>query len=61
MTDTEKLEKIARIVAIQMDNQNDEEGDKYLSDSDLAMEAIENVLYDIKGTGVVRQYENAGA
>ena len=60
MTDTEKLEKIARIVAIQADNMNDDDGDKYLSQSDYAMEAIENVLNDIR-LGALRQFEDAGA
>lgn len=61
MTDTEKLEKIARIVSIQTDNANDEEeGDRHLADPVLAMEAIENVLCDISN-GALRQYEEAGA
>ena len=61
MTDTEKLEKIARIVAIHTDNMNDEEeGERHLADPVLAMEAIENVLYDTSN-GALRQYEDAGA
>lgn len=59
MTDTEKLEKIHRIVAIQTDN-NDDDGDKYLGDAYLAMEAIELVLNG-QTSGALRQYEDAGA
>lgn len=61
MTDTEKLEKIARIVQIQTDNQNDDDnGNPYLADVYLAMEAIENILNDIE-QGALRQYIEAGA
>lgn len=61
MTDTEKLAKIARIVIIQTDNNNDEDnGDRHLADPVLAMEAIENVLCDISN-GALRRYEEAGA
>ena len=60
MTDSEKLEKISRIVAIQTDNNNDDEGDKYLSQSDYAMEAIEAVLGGYE-TSILRQFEDAGA
>jgi hypothetical protein len=60
MNDTEKIEKIARIVAIQIDNQNDEEGDRHLADAFLAMEAIELVIKDCTN-GALRQYEDAGA
>ena len=60
MTDTEKLEKIARIVAIQTDNQNDDEGDRHLADVYMAMEAIELVLNG-ETSGALRQYEDAGA
>lgn len=60
MTDTEKLEKIARIVAIQTSNQNDEEGNRHLADAYVAMEAIELVI-DGQTNGALRQYEDAGA
>lgn len=60
LSDTEKVEKIARIVAIQADNQNDEEGDRNLADAYMATEAIELVISG--GTsGALRQYEEAGA
>jgi hypothetical protein len=60
LTDTEKIAKIARIVAIQTDNQNDEDGDRYLADAYLAMEAIELVISG-QASGALRQYEEAGA
>jgi hypothetical protein len=60
MTDTEKLEKIARIVAIQTDNNNADDGDKYLSQAEYAMEAIEAVLGGY-ANGLLSQYEEAGA
>ena len=60
MTDTEKLAKIARIIAIQTEHNNDDDGDKYLSQYEYAVEAIEAVIggYD---NGLLRQYEEAGA
>lgn len=43
MTDAEKLALINRIVNVQIDN-NDDDGDKYLGNTDYAMEAITAVL-----------------
>lgn len=60
MTDTEKLAKIARIIAIQTEHNNDDDGDKYLSQYEYAMEAIEAVIGDY-ANGMLRQYEEAGA
>ena len=60
MTDSEKLEKIARIVAIQLDNRNADDGDRHLADAYLAMEAVELVIKDCTN-GALRQYEDAGA
>ena len=57
-TDAKKLEVIAYIVDAQTQAQNDEDGDKYLADAYLAMEAIECVL---NGTtsGALRMYLEA--
>lgn len=60
MTDTEKLAKIARIIAIQTDNQNGDDGDRNLADAYIAMEAIELVIAG-QTNGALRQYEEAGA
>ena len=59
MTDSEKLAQIASIVRLQTDAQNDEDGDKYLADAFLAMEAIECVLTGTT-SGALRQYTEAG-
>lgn len=60
-TDAEKLEIISSIVDTQTRNQNDEDGDKYLSDVYLAMEAIEAVLADTdpQQNGTLRQFMQA--
>jgi hypothetical protein len=60
-TDAKKLETITLIVDTQTRNQNDEDGDKYLSDAYLAMEAIEAVLADTDPgqNGALRQYLEA--
>lgn len=60
MTDTEKLEQIARITAIHEDNAADDDGDKYLSQSGYAMEAISAVLNDIDSP-ILGQFIAAGA
>ena len=60
LTDSEKLAKIERIVTIWTLNTNDEDGDKYLSDAVLAMEAVESVL-EGTATGSLRDFEQAGA
>jgi hypothetical protein len=59
MTDTDKLEKITRIIAINTDNANDD-GDRYLSDADYAVEAISNVIEGIR-QGALKMFEEAGA
>lgn len=56
MTDAEKLATINRIVNIQIDNQNDDDGDKYLSSADYAMEAITAVLDDEPDNSILRQF-----
>lgn len=61
MSDAEKLAKITRILQIQTDNQNDEEGDANLADAYMAMEAIENVIFEGETMGALRQYEQVGA
>lgn len=60
MNDAEKLRKIERIYHIQLTNHEDEEGDKYLSDVTLAMEAIGDVLAGTT-SGNLRMFEEAGA
>jgi hypothetical protein len=56
LTDAQKLEMISRIVGIQTENQNDEDGDKYLSDAYLAMGAIEDVLDGQSSSAMIRQF-----
>lgn len=60
MTDSEKLAKIERIVTIQTLNANSDDGDKYLSQSDYAREAIEAVL-DGTSNSILQHFETAGA
>lgn len=63
LTEAEKaalFDKIARIVSIQIANNEDDEGDKYLSSPGYAMEAISAVI-DGAHTGILRQFEEAGA
>jgi hypothetical protein len=43
MDDTAKLKAIQIILTVHITNAEDEEGDKYLSDSNLAIEAIDEV------------------
>jgi hypothetical protein len=45
-TDAKKVEIIAFIVDAQSAHQNDDNGDKYLSSANYAMEAIEAVIND---------------
>jgi len=54
-TDASKLEMIAFIVDIQVRNNEDDDGDKYLSSADYAMEAIEAVLDD-RDSSILRQF-----
>jgi len=46
MTETEILTAIKTIIVVHETHVNDEEGDKYLSDPNLAMEAISSVAFD---------------
>ena len=63
MTDTEKLTRIAKINQLWIDNTNDEDGDKFLSDATLAMEAVDSVLADVDPAhdGNLRMWIEAGA
>jgi hypothetical protein len=47
MNDTQRIKAIQIILVVQETNANDEDGDKYLSDAELAIEAI----YDIAQRG----------
>lgn len=44
MTDQEKIAKAALVIAIHNQNVDDDEGDKYLSDKQLAFEAVESII-----------------
>ena len=55
-TDAKKLEVIAFIADRHAAERNDEEGDKYLSDADLAMEAIDAVLSGWQSNGALRAF-----
>lgn len=59
LTDAKKIEVIAYIVDRQTAEQNDEEGDKHLSNPNYAMEAIEAVLAGESGNPVLRQFTEA--
>ena len=58
-TDAKKIEIIGFIVDRQTAEQNDEDGDKHLSDPNYAMEAIEAVLAGERGNPVLRQFTEA--
>ena len=56
-TDAKKIEVIGYIIDRQSSEQNDEDGDKYRSDANLAVEAIEAVLAGDQGrNGSLRMY-----
>ena len=54
-----KLEVIAFIVDTQVQNNEADEGDKYLSSAHYAMEAIEAVLNDQQTNSILRQFLEA--
>lgn len=56
----EKLQRINHINEVFTRNVNDDDGDKYLSQSSYAMEAIDAVLVGIDSP-VLRQFMEAGA
>ena len=51
-----KLEMIERIVAVHEKNVEDDEGDKHLSSSGYAMEAISAVVNDWPESPIVREF-----
>lgn len=56
-TDARKLELITYITDLQAVHQDREErGDKYVSDANLAMEAIQSVLGDNRTNGALRAF-----
>jgi hypothetical protein len=58
MNDTETLDAIRHIVNVQVANNESDEGDKYLSQSGYAMEAIDAILNGVT-TGITRQFAEA--
>lgn len=56
----EKLQKISHIHSVWLANHEDAAGDKYLSDTQSAMEAIGSVLEGFE-TSIVRQFTEAEA
>jgi len=59
MNESGKLALIEMIVAIQNENQDDEDGDWNLADAYLAIEAIANVLDGTEPMGALRMYQEA--
>jgi len=59
MNENGKLALIEMIVAIQNENQDDEDGDWNLADAYLAIEAIANVLDGTEPMGALRMYQEA--
>jgi len=59
MNESGKLALIEMIVAIQNENQDDEDGDRNLADPNLAMQAIANVLDGTEPMGALRMYQEA--
>lgn len=57
MTDTEKVALISSIVQTQIDNNEADEGDKYLASAHYAMEAIEAVLDGNLNSSILRQFK----
>jgi hypothetical protein len=58
MTDIETLDAIRHVVNVQIAHNDSDEGDKYLSQSAYAMEAIDAILNGIN-SGIVRQFLSA--
>lgn len=54
----DKLAQINHINEVHIANANDDDGDKYLSQSDYAMEAIDAVLNDVDSP-ILRAFMNA--
>lgn len=46
MTDSEKVKLVAEIMTTHGQNRDDEDGDKFLADVELAYEAMESVILD---------------
>ena len=59
MNESGKLALIEMIVAIQNENQDDEDGDWNLADAYLAIEAIANVLDGTEPMSALRMYQEA--
>ena len=59
MNESGKLALIEMIVAIQNENQDDEDGDWNLADPNLAIAAIANVLDGTEPMGALRMYQEA--
>lgn len=57
MTDAEMIALIRGIVTTQIDNNEADEGDKYLSSAHYAMEAIEAVLDGNLNSSILRQFK----
>jgi hypothetical protein len=58
MTDKEMLAAIRHVMAVREFHMEDDEGDKYLSDTSYAMEAIDAILNNVN-SGIVRQFMTA--
>lgn len=60
-TADEKLALIEAVVELWIEESNDEEGDRHLSDADLAMEVVDAVLRDVDPAddGNLRQFMQA--
>ena len=58
MTDKEMLAAIRHVVSVHNFNNEDDEGDKYLSDNAYAMAAIDAILDNVN-SGIVRQFMTA--
>jgi len=56
MTDAEKLALITTVVDRQISAQNDDDGDKYQADANLAMEAIDRILAGDLDSSFVRTF-----
>lgn len=57
----DKLAMITKIYEVWEREHEDEEGDKYLSQSDYVMEAIDAVLHDIDDSPILRAFMEAEA
>jgi hypothetical protein len=60
MTDAEKLDAIARVVARNEAEIEAEHGNKWLRDSDIALEAIGAILNGCPQDSIVRQFLDEG-